>query len=94
MTDYGLGIGETPEVHLEGDEARGFAKRLSDALASAKYRSRKDLAGGNWEMRVRVGDGSESVTVYFTYDGELYFVKGITGFFFSTAEEFTLPTSG
>lgn len=94
MTDYGLGIGETPEVHLEGDEARGFAKRLSDALASAKYRSRKDLAGGNWEMRVLVGDGSESVTVYFTYDGELYFVKGITGFFFSTAEEFTLPTSG
>ena len=73
MTDYGLGIGETPEVHLEGDEARGFAKRLSDALASAKYRSRKDLAGGNWEMRVRVGDHEETL-----HEGDSIFYKSST----------------
>ncbi len=74
---------ESDETLYEGDEARAMAGRIADALSKAEYLRRVDAEGGNFDTRVRLGDEvGENAVFYYCENGEIYFSKGITRFYF------------
>lgn len=74
---------ESDETLYEGDEARELARRIADAFSEAEYLRRVDAEGGNFDTRVRLGDEvGENAVFYYCENGEIYFAKGITRFYF------------
>ena len=68
-------------------ETEELAGMLRAALRSARYAGKSDAESGNWDVRAActLPDGSR-VLLYLTADGELYFSRGITRFYFRPAE--------
>ncbi len=89
--DFGLSD-ESSEWRLEGSRAADLAAMLSEALGKAKYSGKTDSPGGNWDTRLRFtsSDGG-SITLYLCDDGRLYFVRGMTRFYFTPKQKLTLP---
>lgn len=94
MSSYDLGItDEDSEVIFEKEDAAALAARLAEALKEAKYSGKKDAPGGSWDTRIRIFSASgDSVTLYLADDGRLYFVRGVTRFYFTPKEDILLPT--
>ncbi len=75
------------------NEAVALGEILKDCVSSAQYSHKNNSESGNWDTRIRIKtrDGN-SFTLYLTKEGELYFSKGKTRFFF-TPKDTSLLTS-
>ena len=72
-------------------EALVLGDILHECVSSARYSHKNNSESGNWDTRLRIKtQNGEIFTLYLTKEGELYFSKGKTRFFFTPQDSSSL----